>query len=225
MDIWVVGISNQLFITLKLKLIGPFCNHHSVCPINIGFWQGNFVWKCCSFQSKYFQPKNGFPGFWRFSIFRKIISKLRHWERSKFPRLSLKTMPILKRRAIFQIPSIVFRRTYAFSVGFKMKPLSKSVFLCQDKNQLKFCRKTWWKEQPFILCLFHESRFHVTMECKELNWLRKHFKKVRSSRASISIILVLDWVKTVFPVSIVNSSAPKVAAKKMFWKFQKIPVK
>ena len=35
---------------------------------------------------------------------------------------------------------LFFRRTYAFSVGFKMKPLRKSVFLCYGKSQLKLCK-------------------------------------------------------------------------------------
>ena len=35
-----------------------------------------------------------------------------------------------------------FRRTYAPSVGLKMKPLWESVFLRRGKNQPKFCRKT-----------------------------------------------------------------------------------
>ena len=47
-----------------------------------------------------------------------------------------------------------FRRTYALSVNFKVKPLWKSAFQCQDKNQLKFCRKTCWKEQPLVFTLY-----------------------------------------------------------------------
>ena len=42
----------------------------------------------------------------------------------------IKTCQSLKRRAILKIPSTVFRRTYALSVGFKMKTLRKSVFEC-----------------------------------------------------------------------------------------------
>ena len=59
MDIWVVGISNQLLkVVLKLKqnfqknkvvtgktpflVIGLFCTHHSIC-LNIGFQYGSFV--------------------------------------------------------------------------------------------------------------------------------------------------------------------------------------
>ena len=51
----------------------------------------------------------------------------------------IKTCRSLKRRAI-----LVFRSTYVHSVSFKMKSMRswrQSVFLCLDKNQLKFCRK------------------------------------------------------------------------------------
>ena len=75
-----------------------------------------------------------------------------------------------------------------------MKALRKSIFLCLEKNQLKFCRKTCWKEQPFIFCLFDKPPFsnicsfwNGTMKSVELNWLCKHMKNVRSSQASISI--------------------------------------
>ena len=53
-----------------------------------------------------------------------------------------------------KIPCIVFLEE---PLPFKMKPLRKSVFLCYGKNQLKLCHKSFWKEQPFILCLFDES--------------------------------------------------------------------
>ena len=70
MDIWVVGSSNQLFITgsyteTKLSknkadtdktaffVIGPFCTSHSIC-LNIGFWEGSFVWICYAFNCSAF---------------------------------------------------------------------------------------------------------------------------------------------------------------------------
>ena len=53
-----------------------------------------------------------------------------------------KNMPISKAEGYFKNPlAVFFRRPYALSVSFQMKPLRKSVFLCQDKNQRKFCRK------------------------------------------------------------------------------------
>ena len=53
-----------------------------------------------------------------------------------------------------------------------MKTLSKSVFECQDKNQLKFCRESYWKKQPFIFnYILDESRFSdicTIVELKDL---------------------------------------------------------
>ena len=52
-----------------------------------------------------------------------------------------------------------FRRTYALAVCFKMKSLKKSIFQFLDKNQPIFCRKAYWKEQPFIFtaCLMNHT--------------------------------------------------------------------
>ena len=47
-----------------------------------------------------------------------------------------------------------FRKLDALSVGIKMKPLRKTVLLCSNKNQLKFCRKTSWKDQTFIFTVY-----------------------------------------------------------------------
>ena len=44
--------------------------------------------------------------------------------------LHIKLFRSLKRGAILKIPSTVFRGAYALSVGFKMKPLGVSIFLC-----------------------------------------------------------------------------------------------
>ena len=43
-------------------MIAPFCAPHFIC-LNICFWQGSFVWKCCVFIPKCFQLKNGTPIF------------------------------------------------------------------------------------------------------------------------------------------------------------------
>ena len=61
MDIWVVGTSNQLFVTgsytekffsknvdtgkTAFFVIGQFCTPHSIC-LNIGSWELSFVWIC-----------------------------------------------------------------------------------------------------------------------------------------------------------------------------------
>ena len=54
MGIWVIGTLNQLFIRgfyaqinfSKNKVVSG--TPHSMC-LNIGFWQGIFLWKCCAF--------------------------------------------------------------------------------------------------------------------------------------------------------------------------------
>ena len=63
--------------------------------------------------------------------------------------------PDLSKGVLFWKPLVrFFRRIYALSVSFKMKPLRKSVFQCfVFQFQPKFCWKTCWKEQPFICTL------------------------------------------------------------------------
>ena len=58
MDSWAVGTCNQLLRRGSYKevltgktpffVIGPFCTSHPIC-LKIGFWQGSFVWKYCTF--------------------------------------------------------------------------------------------------------------------------------------------------------------------------------
>ena len=96
---------------------------------------------------------------------------------------------------------------YSFSFlrnwSIKSYPLRKRVFQCSDKNQPKFCRKTSWKEQPFIFTVYLMNHIFQTSvllirvtECIiELNWLCKHIKKVRSSQPAI---FVLNWTKHCF---------------------------
>ena len=73
-----------------------------------------------------------------------------------------------------------FRRTYALSIGFKMKTPTKSVFECYDKNQLTLCLKSYWKKLHSFLLSIWWTRFSdicTIIELKELNWLCKHTKK------------------------------------------------
>ena len=69
---WLVHQINPLHDLLKLEkffqknkdvigktlfsVIGPFCTPLSIC-LNIGFWQGNFVWKCFVFNLSTFNWK------------------------------------------------------------------------------------------------------------------------------------------------------------------------
>ena len=84
----------------------------------------------------------------RVCIFQKIYFKVKVLKSFKISSdCHIKACQSLKWRAILKIPSTIFRRTYALSVGFKMKPLRKSVFLCVDKDQLSFCQKPCWNAE------------------------------------------------------------------------------
>ena len=88
-------------------------------------------------------------------VFQKICFKAKVLKMFKVSTdCHIKTCWSLKRRASSKIPSTFFRRAYALSVGFKIKPLRKSIFKCSDKNQLKFCRKTCWEEQSFAFTVY-----------------------------------------------------------------------
>ena len=64
-------------------------------------------------------------------IFQKICFKVKVLKMFKISSdCHIKTCRSLKRRPILEIPSAIFRRRYALSVSFKLKPLRKSIFLC-----------------------------------------------------------------------------------------------
>ena len=116
-------------------VIGPICTPHSLC-LNIGFWQSSFVGKCCVSVLVLSTRKQYSSILKKVFVFQKICFKVKVLKKFK-----IKTCQSLKRRAILKILSTFFG-TWAVSVCFKMKPLRKRVFLCFDKNQLKFCCKT-----------------------------------------------------------------------------------
>ena len=100
--------------------------------------------------------------FWKgISFSKKSISKLKYWNRSNFPWLSHKDMLIFQTDGFWKSLVPFFRRIYALSVDFKMKPPRKCVssvpceyryikgiskFSCRkenvDKNILKTLRIT-----------------------------------------------------------------------------------
>ena len=65
-------------------VIGPFCTPHSIC-LNIGFWEGSFVW-ICTLSVIVLLTTKLFSSFLkkRFLFFRKFVSKLSYWKHSKF---------------------------------------------------------------------------------------------------------------------------------------------
>ena len=89
-------------------------------------------------------------------VFQKIWIKVNVLKTFKsFTDCHIKTCRSFKRRAVLNIPSTLFRRIYALSVGFKIKTLRKSVFECQDKNQLGLCCKiTERSNHSFLLTIW-----------------------------------------------------------------------
>ena len=64
-------------------------------------------------------------------VFQKICFKVKVSKTlDTFTGCHIKTCRSLKRRSILKIPSTVFRKAYALSVGFKMKTLRKSALEC-----------------------------------------------------------------------------------------------
>ena len=133
-------------------------------------------------------------------------------------------MPISQTEGYFENPYChFFRRTYAFTVGCKMKTLRKIVLNVKIKTNLSFAVKvTERSNHSFLLSIWWIAFFRhlydrdvealsnilgTIMELKELNWLCKHMKKVRSSQLCISMNFCTEFSKTqVFHVSIVKAS-------------------
>ena len=123
---------------IQFFVIGPFCTLHSSC-LNIGFWRGSFVSKWCVFNLVLSTKRR----YSQFSFFRKSISNLHHWKRSKLPVVVGQKHADLWTRRLFWKSIVLFfrRRTYALSARFRIKSVTKSVSKKTfDKNQLKFCR-------------------------------------------------------------------------------------
>ena len=96
--------------------------------------------------------------------------------------------------------------------------LRKSIFLCEDKDQLSFCRKACWNADRsshlFIsnwwIAFFkhlHVLFNFVTIQYTEINLLCKHRKKVRSSQACISINSCTELSKTKFSLWVLLSQS------------------
>ena len=90
----------------------------------------------------------------KFFVFLKICCKVKVLNTLKISsNCYLKTYQSLKRR---KIPSNLFQQNLCFFCWPQNEVSQKKRFLYQDKNQLKFRRKTCWKGQLFIFCLFDE---------------------------------------------------------------------
>ena len=60
-----------------------------------------------------------------FKICWKTFKMFKSWSN-----IYVKTCPSLKQRALLKIPGTIFRRIFNLSIGFKVKPLRKIIFLC-----------------------------------------------------------------------------------------------
>ena len=155
-------------------------------------------------------------------IFQKIHFKVKVLKSFKiFSDCHIKVCRSLKWRAILKIPSTFFRRTYALSVGFKMKPLRKSVFLCEDKDQLSCWNpkrsnhlfiSNWW------IAFFKHLYSLILWPYIEINWLCKQRKKVRSCQTCISIYSCTKLSKTKFSLWLLLSQSKCSLEPKNFLK-------
>ena len=94
-------------------------------------------------------------------VFQKICFKVEVLKTLEtFTDCHIRTCRSLERRAILKIPSIVFRRIYALSVGFKTKTLRKSVFECYNKTNSSFAVKVTERgNHSFLLSVWWISFF------------------------------------------------------------------
>ena len=101
----------------------------------------------------------------------------------------IKTRRSLKRRAILKIPSKVFQKNPCFLLALKWKLKEKALSNVKTKTNSSFAVKVTEKKQPLlsIWWITHDNGIICTIiELKELNWLCKHMKNVRSSQPCIS---------------------------------------
>ena len=120
----------ELFGGKSLFLVmSPFPTLHSIY-LNIGFWQGSFVWKCYAFICSTLNQKAILQFLKKSFSFQKTCFKVKVLKKFKIPSVYLiKTCQSLKWRAIFKISSTVFWRCSRSFYWFKNKTSSKKLFL------------------------------------------------------------------------------------------------
>ena len=130
------------------------CTNHSVC-LNIGFWYRSFIWKWCVFNLSAFNSETVLEFFEVFCYPRNLFESYSIQTFKIFTDCDIKTSWSLKRRAILKIPSTVFLEgPMPFLLVLKWNFWEKAFFGIKTKKQSKFCRKTCWKEQPFIFNVY-----------------------------------------------------------------------
>ena len=118
-----IGFLNRNKIFKKKYSLANFCSDRDSLYENVAF------------SILVFSTKKWYFNFLkRVFIFWKICLKVKLLKTLKISSdCHIKTFRSLKRRAIWKPLILFFRRIYALSVGFKMKPLRKNVFLLRQK--------------------------------------------------------------------------------------------
>ena len=109
--------------------------------------------------------KKQYPSFLKkVFVFQKSCFKVKVLKTFEtFTDCRIKTRQSLKRGAILKIPSTVFRRTYALSVGFTIKALRKSVFERRQKPTQGLPKKLLKEATIHFYCLLDEHVFRTSV--------------------------------------------------------------
>ena len=143
-------------------MIGAFCAHHIIC-LNIGFWYGIFLWKWCVFNRSAFNKKRYSSFLKKVFVFQKICFEVKLLKTFKIlTYCHIKTCRSLK--LFWKFLVAFFRRTEALSVGFKMKPLRKSVSSFKTKTSPNLVVKLAGKSNHsfFVYLINHIFQTSVT---------------------------------------------------------------
>ena len=139
-------------------MIGPSCTRHSILTLasDLAVLYGNNAFSIFVLSTKKWHSMFLKKNF----VFQKICFKVEVLKTFKAStNFHVKTCPSLKRRAILKIPSTVFR-TYALSVGVKMKNLKRKRFPVLRQKPTKILRKNLLRGATIhFYCLFDKSHF------------------------------------------------------------------
>ena len=169
MDIWVDGTSNQQKINKFFKKI------KQLLPKLRSLWQVHFVLPILfvltlAFERTVLYGSDAISVLVLSTETPVFLKKVEDFQKMYFKVTALKMFKIssvcrikicrsLKRRAILKIPSTVFQKNLCSFCWLQNEISKKKRFPVLRQNQLKFCCKSCWKEQPFMFCLFNKSPF------------------------------------------------------------------
>ena len=141
-------------------MIGPFCTHHSIC-LNTASWYGSVVWKWYVFNLSSFKLKNGTPVFWKkgFHFPENLFQNLSIENVQNFQWLShvdLLNWGLFWKSLVSLEELMLFLLTLKWSLWEKRYPVLR-------QKLTKFCRKTCWKEQPFVFTVYLMNHNHKSI--------------------------------------------------------------